>query len=149
MNKNLEIYLDRLDYDRQHEILDLIQSDATLRGTFTGSRNTVSRLLNACYVAFIKLGNEDVGFVMIVNNPRNGMNEIDMGIIEKHRGKGYGTVALGMLKDLIIDNGLDISIQTYKDNIAANRSILNNGFSLSRNDKDCNYYILDDGSHKR
>lgn len=149
MSKNLEIYLDRLDYDRQHEILDLIQSDATLRETFTGSRNTVSRLLNACYVAFIKLGTEDIGFVMIVNNPRNDMNEIDMGIIEKYRGKGYGTMALGILKDLIIDNGLDISIQTSKDNIAANRSILNNGFSLSRNDKDCNYYILDDGSHKR
>lgn len=149
MSKNLEIYLDRLDYDRQHEILDLIQSDATLRETFTGSRNTVSRLLNACYVAFIKLGTEDVGFVMIVNNPRNDMNEIDMGLIEKYRGKGYGTIALGMLKDLIIDNGLDISIQTSKNNIAANRSILNNGFSLSRNDKDCNYYVLDDDSHKR
>lgn len=149
MSKNLEIYLDRLDYDRQHEILDLIQSDATLRETFTGSRNTVSRLLNACYVAFIKLGTEDVGFVMIVNNPRNDMNEIDMGIIEKYREKGYGTIALGMLKDLIIDNGLDISIQTSKNNVAANRSILNNGFSLFRNDKDCNYYVLDDGSHKR
>ena len=57
MSENKKIYLDRLDYDRQHEILDLVQSDATLRETFTGSRNTISRLLNACYVAYIKLVN--------------------------------------------------------------------------------------------
>ena len=149
MDKDVNIYLDMLDYDRQHEILDLIQSDTTLRDTFTGSRNTVSRLLNACYVAFIKLGNKDIGFVMIVNNPRNNMNEIDMGIIEKYKGKGLGTKALGMLKDLIIDNELDVSIQTSKENIAANKSILNNGFILSRNDDNSNYYVLDDNSHKR
>ena len=148
MSENKNIYLDRLDYDRQHEILDLVQSDATLRETFTGNRNTISRLLNACYVAFIKLDNEDIGFVMIVTNPRNYINEIDMGIIEKYRSNGYGTIALGMLKDLIIENGLEVLIQTSKENIAANKSIINNGFSLSRNDKDCNYYVLD-GSHKR
>ena len=148
MSKDINLYLDRLDYDRQHEILDLIQSDATLRDTFTGERNTISRLLNACYVAYIKLGNEDIGFVMIVTNPRNYINEIDMGIIEKYRSNGYGTMALGMLKDLIIENGLEVLIQTSKENIAANKSIINNGFSLSRNDKDCNYYVLD-GGHKR
>ena len=149
MNKDINVYLDRLDYDRQHEILDLIQSDATLREIFTGEKNTISRLLNACYVAFIKLDNEDIGFVMIVTNPRNNMNEIDMGIVEKHKGKGYGTLALGILKDIIIENGLEVSIQTSKENIAANKSIINNGFSLSRNDKDCNYYVLDSNSYKR
>ena len=149
MSNDINLYLDRLDYDRQHEILDLIQSDSTLRDTFTGERNTVSRLLNACYVAFIKLGNEDIGFVMVVTNPRNDINEIDMGIIEKHKGKGYGTVALGILKDIIIENGLEVSIQTSKENIAANKSIISNGFSLSRNDKDCNYYVLDNNSYKR
>lgn len=149
MSNDINIYLDRLDYDRQHEILDLIQSDATLRDTFTGERNTISRLLNACYVAYIKLGNEDIGFVMIVTNPRNYINEIDMGIIEKYRSNGYGTIALGMLKDLIIENGLEVLIQTSKENIAANKSIINNGFSLSRNDKDCNYYVLDSGSYGR
>ena len=149
MSENKNIYLDRLDYDRQHEILDLVQSDTALRNTFTGKRNTISRLLNACYVAFIKLGNEDIGFVMIVNNPRNDMNEIDMGIIEKHKGKGYGTCALSILKNIIIENDLDITIQTSKDNIAANKSVINNGFSLSRNDKDCNYYVLDNNSYKR
>ena len=149
MSKDINLYLDRLDYDRQHEILDLIQSDSTLRDTFTGERNTVSRLLNACYVAFIKLDNEDIGFVMIVTNPRNNMNEIDMGIVEKYKGKGYGTLALGILKDIIIENGLEVSIQTSKENIAANKSIISNGFSLSRNDKDCNYYVLDNNSYKR
>ena len=92
---------------------------------------------------------EDIGFVMIVTNPRNNMNEIDMGIVEKHKGKGYGTLALGILKDIIIENGLEVSIQTSKENIAANKSIISNGFSLSRNDKDCNYYVLDNNSYKR
>lgn len=141
--KNEEINLQRLDYKEQRKVLDIIYSDETLRETFGGNRNTLSRLSNASYVATINKDDKPVGFIMIVDNEKDKTSEIDMGILTKHRGKGYGTEALKQLKELIIKNNLEnIKIQVRKENIGAIKSVLNSGFVLLKDDEYHNYYTI-------
>ena len=54
MKKYDDIYLYRLKDSQQHEVLALINQDSDLKNTFSGGRNTMSRIFNAGYVAFIK-----------------------------------------------------------------------------------------------
>jgi len=143
-----DIYLYRLEYNEQHEILNLINKDIDLHNTFSGERNTISRILNADYIALIKKGNINIGFVMLVNNLKTNMYEIDMGILKKYRNKGYGTQVLSILKSIILKNKIKTEIQIKKTNIGAIKSVLKNGFILSKNDKNCNYYTLLDKSKK-
>ena len=86
---------------------------------------------------------------MIVNNPRTNINEIDMGVLKKHRGKGYGTEALGILKEIILDNSLEVEIQTKRINVAAITSIVYNGFKLIRDDKDYYYYSIPEEEYRK
>ena len=141
--KNNDITLKRLNYKEQWNVVDIIYSDDKLLETFGGYRNTKSRLINSNYVAFIQKKDKTIGFVMIVNNPKNNANEIDIGIIQRYRNKGYGTQALSILKSLILQNNLlNIKIQIKKENIAAIKSVLNNGFVLLNCDDECNYYTI-------
>ena len=150
MVKKENVRLQRLEYGEERIVLDMIRQDNKLTETFSGSRNTLSRIANADYTALIKVGNKTVGFIMLVGNGRTGKHEIDMGILTEYRGKGYGTIALGQLKQIILNSeGLDVEIQTSQVNEAAIRSIVKNGFVLCRQDKEYNYYILPSGGKKQ
>lgn len=142
MKKNSEIFLQRIDFGDEKQVLDMIASDEELKNTFSGGKNTISRLINSIYTALIKKEEESIGFVMLVNNPKTDVNEIDMGILEKYRSKGYGTIALKLLKEIIIQNELQVEVQIKKVNIGAIKSTLNNGFVLAKEDKDHNYYVI-------
>lgn len=137
-----KIYLEKLYGNDEKKILDMIFSDDDLRKTFMGDKNTQSRLINSVYSALIKKEDIDVGFVMLVENMRTNKYEIDMGILKEYRSKGYGTEALKILKGIILNNKLDVEIQIKKVNIGAIKSVLNNGFTLCREDVTCNYYGL-------
>lgn len=143
MKKEDKIYLQRLEFGDETQILDMISKDEELKDTFSGGNNTISRLMNSIYSAIIKKGNQDVGFVMIVNNEKTDTNEIDMGILKQYRSKGYGTEALRILKQIIIENELDIEIQIKKLNIGAIKSVINNGFVLTKEKEECNYYGIE------
>lgn len=143
------VRLIRLEYGQEGQILEMIRSDEGLRSTFSGNRNTVSRLAYTDYSALIKVGRKNVGFIMLVANDKTGKHEIDMGILSQYRGKGYGSQALAYLKKIILNSpGLDIEIQTKQVNEAAIRSITKNGFVLSRQDDECYYFKLPETSKK-
>lgn len=149
MEKNTNrVRLKVLDYSEQQKILEMINSDEALKNTFSGDRNTIGRIFNSLYTAIIKDGSKEVGFIMIVYNGRTGKNEIDLGILTKYRNMGYGTKALELLKDIIYLHSLDVEIQIQKKNKPAIKSVLNNGFVLCRQDKECNYYTIKEDSKR-
>ena len=85
---------------------------------------------------------------MIVHNERTGKNEIDLGILSKYRNMGYGTKALELLKNMVYLGNYNIEIQIRKKNTPAIKTVLNNGFVLCRQDKECNYYtVKEDSKH--
>ena len=142
----MKIRLNRLEDRDLNQILNMINSDEGLKTTFSGGGNTVQRVLDSVYAALIKNVNTTVGFVMITENPKNGKLEIDMGVLEKYRGMGYGTKAMELLKDIILYNELKVEVQIKKTNKAAIKSVLNNGFTLCKQDKLCNYYTVEEDS---
>ena len=145
----MSVYLERLDYKEQNKIIDLIYKDEVLYETFLEKGNTLGRLSNSAYVAFIKDEDIVVGFVMLVEIPETNTYEVDMGILKDYRKKGYGSIALSLLKDLIKNNKLNVEIQTKKENIGAIKSVLKNGFVLLRQDEECNYYTLEAEGKKK
>lgn len=146
MEKNIR--LRKLDYNEETKVIDIINQDEDLQNTFAQDRGIRSRLANSCYTAVIEHDNKEIGFVMIVNNPRTDKNEVDMGILKEHRGKGYGTEALGILKDIIIANELEVEIQTKRKNVAAITSMVYNGFKLVRDDREHYYYSIPEEEYK-
>ena len=142
------IKLRKLDFKEETKIIDVINQDDDLINTFSGDRGIRSRLANSCYSALIEKDGKSIGFVMIVNNHRTDINEIDMGVLKEHRGKGYGTEALGILKDIIVANGLEVEVQTKRKNIAAITSIVYNGFKLVRDDKEHYYYSIPEEDYR-
>ena len=145
----MAVYLEKLSFNDQNKIIDLIYKDEVLYETFLERGNTLGRLSNSAYTAFIKDEDIVVGFVMLVEITETNTYEVDMGILEKYRNKGYGTIGLSLLKDIIKSNKIKVEIQTKKENKGAIKSILNNGFVLLRNDNECNYYIMESESKKK
>ena len=150
VEKKDNIRLQALAPNEQGVVLEMIRKDQTLQETFSGSRNTITRIANSAYTALIKNGNTTVGFIMLVENGRTGKFEIDMGILSKHRGKGYGSQALAQLKQIILNNSekLDIEIETKIVNEAAIRSVMKNGFELYRQSDECLYFRLPEETKK-
>ncbi len=146
MEKNIR--LRKLDFNEETKVIDIINQDEDLTNTFAQDRGIRSRLANSCYTAVIEHDNKEIGFVMIVNNPRTNINEVDMGILKEHRGKGYGTEALGILKDIIVANELEVEIQTKRKNVAAITSMVYNGFKLVRDDNEHYYYSIPEEEYK-
>jgi len=138
-----DIKLEQLKNNEINIILDIILSDEILRKTFKGQNNTRSRLLASSYVALIKSNDELIGFIMTVLNAKNGIHEVDMGILENYRNKGYGTKALKLLKEIIINEKVKVEVQIKKINSPAIKTVIKNGFVLSREDEAHNYYTVD------
>ena len=136
------ITLKKLLLNEENKVIDLILSDNKLEDTFGGMHNTLSRLVNSWYTCHILLDDVVIGFAMIVHNPKTEVNEVDMGILSKYRNKGYGTIALGKLKDIIVKNNLEVEVQVKKENISAIRTVLLNGFKKTREDETCNFYKI-------
>lgn len=69
---------------------------------------------------------------------RNGAGHIGYSIRKDARGKGYGTaglkLAIGIAKEIVPEK--EIYLRVYKDNIASQKVMLNNGAYLSGEDKD-------------
>ena len=59
-----------------------------------------------------------------------------------YRNKGYGTIALRMLRESVLCYCSDVIIQTEKNNIPANKSIIDNEFRLIKKDEKYNYYSM-------
>lgn len=143
MNKNIRLIqiVDQYDFNI---ILNMIKNDDELANTFLGEDNTVGRIVNSSFAAFIKDGNKTVGFIMLVYNEKTDIHEVDMGILTKYRNQGYGTIALGLVKDLIVREKVNAEVQIKNTNIAAIQTVIKNGFKLSKQDKMCNYYVVDE-----
>ncbi|MBE6138701.1 MAG: GNAT family N-acetyltransferase [Firmicutes bacterium] len=140
-----DVILKRIELDDQNSLVKIqrmINNDEDLRNVFSGQRNTVSRLLNACYVAFIQQQKNTIGFVMIVDNARTRTQEVDIGILKPYRKQGYGTQALSLLKDIVIANDLVVEAQVSNTNTAAIRTVVNNGGELIRQDQEHSYFAL-------
>ena len=150
VEKKDDVKLQVLAPNEEGIVIEMIYNDETLQETFSGRRNTLSRIANSAYTALIKKRNTIVGFIMLVENVRTGKFEIDMGILEKYRGKGYGSQALDKLKQIILNNSekLDIEIETKMMNEAAIRSVMRNCFELYRQSHDCYYFRLPEETKK-
>ena len=143
-----DVRLRKLDFNEETKVIDLIAQDEDLRSTFAQDRGIRSRLANSCYTAVIEHDNKEIGFVMIVNNPRTDVNEVDMGILKEYRSQGYGTAALGILKDIIVANDLEVEVQTKRKNVAAITSMVYNGFKLVRDDREHYYYTIPEEEYR-
>lgn len=121
-----------------YKIIGIISEDNLLLNTFGVGNNIKSRLLNSCYACFIFLNGVRIGFINVVH--KNNIYEVDMGILSMYRNKGYGTMALRMLRKSILCYCRNVIIQTERNNVAANKSIIDNEFKLIRSDKKYNYY---------
>lgn len=141
-----DVKLDKIALDNQEymiQLLDMINKDEKLKKTFSGGRNTLGRILNSNYVAFIKDLDKTVGFIMITTNEKTGIKEVDMGILTDYRKSGYGTKALGLLKEIIIKEKVKVEVQIENVNIAAIQTVLKNGFTLLRRDEIYSYYTVE------
>ena len=137
---NTDITLKKLNYNEQYMILDIINNDADLKRTFAGENNTRTRIINSSYVATINKNNTIVGFIMLVYDQKNDIHELDIGLLQGYQNHGYGTIALGKLKEIIQKENVNVSIQTRKENIPAIRIITKNNFQLISEDSEYNYY---------
>ncbi len=146
MERNIR--LRRLEFNEETKVIDLINQDEDLKNTFAEERVIRSRLVNSYFVALIEKNYKNIGFIMIINNPRTDKNEIDMGILKEYRGQGFGTEALGMLKEIILDNNLEVEIKTRRKNVAAITSIVYNGFKLVRDDDKYFYYSISEEEYR-
>jgi len=125
-----------------NQILKMINSDEELRNVFAGQTNTIKRIANACYTAFIEHEKDIVGFVMLVVNERTNTIEADVGVLKKYRKLGYGTEALGILKEIVIANNLTVEAQVQNTNTAAIKSVIRSGGELVRQDEEHSYYAF-------
>ena len=123
-----------------YQIIGIISEDNLLLKTFGVGNNIKSRLLNSCYACYIYLNDVRIGFINVVD--KNNICEVDMGILSMYRGMGYSTKALKKLKENILCYCSEVIIQTEKNNIAANKGIIDNEFKLVRSDKKYNYYSM-------
>lgn len=144
-----KVNLKKMEFNEEIKILDIIYQDEDLMNIYISYKNIRSRLVNSCYTALIEKDRKIIGFIMIVNNPKTDVNEIDMGILKEYRNQGYGTEALGILKDIIIQNGLDIEIEVNRQNISAITSLVYNGFSLVRQGQNYYYYSLSNNNKSK
>jgi RimJ/RimL family protein N-acetyltransferase len=147
MKKN--ITLNALNIGEEQKILEMIRSDETLENTFGTGKDRISRLLNTTYSAIINADNIPVGFVMMTDPKQTDTHEIDIGILTEYRGQGYGSEALKLLKDIIIYNQINTSVQVNKCNEPAIRAVTNNGFALVSTDEKDNFYTLETKSSKK
>ena len=141
-----EVSLKKIELDDSkslNTVLNMINSDEELQSVFSVQKNTISRLLNASYVAFIQNNDQNVGFVMIVNNERTNTQEVDMGILSDFRDLGYGTKALELLKDIVEKNKIMVEIQIKSTNMPAIKTVEKNGCQLIRKTDEYNYYSFD------
>lgn len=134
------INLKRLDYDEQNKIIEIINNDQSLQDTFPSERKIISRILNSSYVALIKHKNIPIGFIMLVYNNKENNHELDMGIKKRYQNKGYGTEALNLLKKLLTNEKLKITIQVKTNNIPAIKTVEKNKFLLKKHDNKYRYY---------
>lgn len=134
------IELKQIDNREIHKIINLVSEDNLLLKTFGNGKNIKSRLLNSCYACYIYLDNIKIGFINVID--RYNTYEIDMGILSMYRGKGYATKSLNILKETVLCNCDNVIIQTEKNNIAANKSVLHNDFKLIKTDQKYNYYRM-------
>lgn len=134
------IELRTIEDNELYMIIPFISEDNLLLKTFGNGNNIKYRLLYSSYACYICLDGVDIGFINVVN--KNDIFEIDMGIISPYRNKGYGTQALKLLKETVLFDNENIVIQTKKNNIAANKSVIDNEFKLIKIDKKYNYYVM-------
>lgn len=123
-----------------YRIINFVSEDNLLLKTFGNGKNIKSRLLNSCYACYICLDNVEIGFINVVDV--NNVMEVDLGVLSMYRNKGYGTIALRMLRESILCYCRNVIIQTERNNIPANKSIVNNEFRLVRKDEKYNYYSM-------
>ncbi len=120
--------------------------DQSISNTFAGER--IDRLITSVATFIIKKDNEDIGFILIV--PEKDFYNVDMGIITKYQNKGYGSKALGQLKEIIkrwkINN---VILEVKVDNISANKSIISNKLKLYKTFNNKNYYVLNNPELER
>lgn len=112
--------------------------DKDINDTFGGERK--DRLINACAAFIIYMGKIEIGFILLIDE-ENHYN-IDMGIIKRFRGKGCGTIALSLLKEMLREYELNYLIQTQISNLAMNKSLENNGFTVVESNDKYNFYTL-------
>ena len=123
------------------EVLKLYK-DQKIRETFDGVR--IDRLVASEYIFLLRSNEENIGFILLVRETSKvNYLTLDIGIIEKYRGKGYGKKTMEVFKNEYFNRINDeIHIQVRQDDIVANKliSILDLEYIESTNDS--NFYKI-------
>ena len=111
----------------------------------------VSRQLNSVYAFKILYKGYTCGFINMIYNERENHIEVDVGIKERYRNKGIGSMALKMLKSFCINNmffsDIEIIAQVQHQNMAGIKVLENNGFSKIFENKNYSYYKIKKSCH--
>lgn len=137
-----DVKLKKLNNNELSLILDIINADRELKNTFKGEENTISRILTSIYCSTIILNNKTIGFVMFVYNNRTSNIEIDMGILEKYKNRGYGTIVLNDLKQLILNQQNKVLVQVKNNNHSAIKVLKKTKFKLDKKDELYTYFTI-------
>ena len=102
--------------------------------------NKISRLYTAGVEMLLLLDDEPIGFLLALNENTQNLLFLDLGIIKKYRGKGYGTLAKEIFMKIYKGDEFIIT-ETRNTNIGANKSSSKIGSLVYQKD-DINFYLL-------
>lgn len=140
--KNFEFHLKQTDWNSQdyNDMINMMNYHEGIKDVFYGRQD---RILTTTVSWMIQVNGQNIGFVNLVQEKADDdFLFLDMGIIEKYRGRGIGTEALKRVEQMLNENDFTyVIMETRKDNYGANQSAINVGnYLLDVNDR--NVYLL-------
>ena len=139
---NNKIYIESELNDKQILLIrNIMKTESGIKEIF---ENKDDRYNTAYLLSLIKKDNEIIGFLNLVPEHVDGFLFMDMGILEKYRGKGYGKLAYLDLEKRLRTKEFIIA-QTKSTNLLANKSAIENGILVYTEDKleySLNYYLM-------
>ena len=117
-------------------IMDMMFHEPGIQEIFNGKQK---RLLFSPFTLLIRVNSENIGFFYLVDEQVPNILFLDVGIIQKYRGKGIGRDVLEIIPDIHCSEF--IICETKKDNIAANKNSSSVGVLVSETE-DRNFYLM-------
>lgn len=135
------LYLKDKPYDEVgSKIRHMMENETGIKEIFG---NKISRLISSPISMLIMEDLNPIGFINLVNENIEDLLFLDMGIIEKYRGQGYGTKAIQTLIEISDGYIWEFIIgKTKKTNIFANAMASTNAALVYSTEEGFNYYIF-------
>lgn len=133
----MKVNLRQKPFDNVFEnVIEIIKSDTGIQSAYN---NHQSRIISGVYTSLIEHEEKAIGYINLTPESTREFLLLDIGIIEKYRGKGYSELALRKL--LYINFKQYIIAQVKNSNIPSNKMANKVGINVC-NLGDNNIYLL-------